>query len=922
MAGQWSSPLRQAGLIAAVALALYAQRALHQDYGQVSAWCALAAGAALAAAAAGRCALPRVRVPALPAASTAQVIGAALSLMPIAAATVLGAMGRLPVLALALWLAAPVIASLAVRHWHAGGTDEDREPWTRAELNALAALLIVAALARTLWLATLPRAYFGDEPRVGMFLINAFRDGNVPGFFRMGWNTWPVIGLALQGVFAPLFGVHVWTLRLSSALMGTLAVLATYLVARELFAARTALLAAALFAICRTAIDFSRLGIAHAQIMFLEPLALLLFWRALRGGRAAQYIWAGAAAAWCLFSYNAGQLVPPLLFGWLAIGAVADRRRLRTHWRGAALFAAAFTATLFPYLVHFTDAFTFGPNWDQWTIMARNRQTLDVMRDAWQAGGIGAAWAVLWRQTWVTWLGFGVLPGGGYGIGYRRGGMFDDVSAALFVLGLAIALRRARCAGEGFIAYWWALTVIAGGIVTVDPPSFVRMIGLLPAVAILAALPLAALLDLGGNAVTRRAVAGLVVLALVGAAVWENYRTYFVEFASTAADPMSELVRYAQALPNRMNVVVVGPEHFLQYDGELTRLEIPDRGWDVMEPAHFLPIHQRITTAVALLLTPTQTTLADYIRKLYPSATIDTPLAGDGKPGIFRSVIVSPDDALRLTGLAVDAQHADGTTAPLGERDPFAARIELPPGTDRLRWAGQVYWPSSDPVRITVDAGQPMTLALGDLPPIVADGVRPASAPLTLPRGWQPIRIQEAAAPQRKLVITVSAPQGRALNRWDMRPDTVRAGLSATYLRGDGTTVHALDPALDAYATEDLQRIDGDLVVHMPFRATWRGALTIDTAGLYQFEALGSGPYRVELDGTLLFAQAPDTPEEPALAQATRTLGVGRHPLEVEFDSTKPAHTSRRIFQLFWTPPGGAKALIPPSAFVPDEGRS
>src|SRR5205814_3949434 len=169
----------------------------------------------------------------------------------------------------------------------------------------LGVIVLLAALARTLWLATLPRAYFGDEPRVAMYLHDAFRGGARPNFFSMGWNTWPAIGLSLQGLFAPLFGLHLWTLRLASALMGTLGVLATYLLARELLAPRAALLAALLFAICRTAIDFSRLGITHAQVLCLEPFALFFLWRALNGGRAVAYLWAGVVTAWCLYSYNA-----------------------------------------------------------------------------------------------------------------------------------------------------------------------------------------------------------------------------------------------------------------------------------------------------------------------------------------------------------------------------------------------------------------------------------------------------------------------------------------------------------------------------------------------------------------------------------------------------------------------------------------
>ena len=108
------------------------------------------------------------------------------------------------------------------------------------------------------------------------------------------------------------------------------------------------------------------------------------------GGRAVAYLWAGVVTAWCLYSYNAGQLVPLLVFGWLLLSGLARPARLHTHWRAAALLAAAFALTLFPYLYKFTDAFTFGPNRDQWTIMARNRQTLGRVVETWQSSGAAA----------------------------------------------------------------------------------------------------------------------------------------------------------------------------------------------------------------------------------------------------------------------------------------------------------------------------------------------------------------------------------------------------------------------------------------------------------------------------------------------------------------------------------------------------
>ena len=914
-----ASAVRQGVMALAIGLAIYAQLVVHRTPDDTYAWLAFGFAAALAALIAGQ----RESLPfALPAEGARRGIAVrqglgVLAVGAIAATTYLSTIQKLPLLALLLWLASPLVATLALHGWRVAPGRRAATPWSRSELLALGAILVIAALARTLWLSSLPRAIFGDEPRVGIFLVDAYNGGRIPNFFSMGWNTWPVIGLSLEGLFGPFFGIHIWTLRLSSAFLGTLGVLITYLLARELFTPRTAWIAALLFAICRTAIDFSRIGVAHAQVLFLEPLAFFCLWHALNSGRAVSYLWAGVATAWCLFSYNAGQLVPPLVFGWLALGALARPARLGTHWRGAALLSAAFILTLFPYLYYFSDAFTFGPNWGQWTIMARNRQSLSQVADAWHSAGLGASWSILSRQIWRTWLGFGVVPGAGYSLGYRQGGMLDDVSAALFVLGLGMSLRHIRRGADAFLLYWWLATVVFGGIATVDPPAFVRMVGLLPAIALIAAQPIDWLLQTAGDGLRRLACAVLVGLLLLGA-TWDNYRTYFVAFAAMPVDPMSELRRLAEALPDNERGALLGVEHFLQFGGEIFHLDGMDqRMRNVAEPAHFLPLHEPMSGPLTLVLGPTQSTLVGYVRALYPDATFDQHIV-EGQAQ-YTTVRLTPEQVERQTGLALTAQRANDGASAVARADPFAERIDAPPDATALVWTGSVYWPSDRPTPVTLDAGQPTTVRFGDASPIISDGTKPLVTTLTMPRGWQPVRIEERATAQRRLAIQLT-PNGRIqrLTHWNMRPSSPREGLAAFYLRADDqSSASAIDPQINAYATEDCLAPDGELLMRMPFTATWRGALRVDTAGLYRFEAIGSGPYTVQLDGKPLFSMTPEAPEQPARATADRQLDPGLHPIEAEFDSTKRAHNSRRLLQLFWTPPGGEQQLIPPGNFVP-----
>jgi hypothetical protein len=767
-----------------------------------------------------------------------------------------------------------------------------------------------------LWLDTLPRGIFGDEPRVATFLRQAFPGGpEVPSFFIMGWNTWPLIGLGLQGLFVPLLGLDVTALRASSALMGTLGVLATYLLARELSGPRLALCAALLLAICRTALDFSRLGITHAQILFLEPLALFHLWRALNGGRAVHWLMAGVAGGWCLYSYNAGQLVPPLLLGWLGLAALRRPASVRTHWRGAALLLAALALIIFPYVYYFTDAFGFGPNWEQWTIMARNRQTLGRVADAWHGAGFAPAWEILSRQVWMTWLGFGVFPGGGYGLGYRRGGMLDDVSAALFVLGLGMSLRRLGQGRDAFLLYWFLATLLAGGIATVDPPSFVRMVGLVPAVAILAALPLDGLIAGAGARAWRRAVAVAAVAGLLAGAAWINWRTYFVEFGTTVADSNSELVRYLKTRPADERAILLGAEYHLAFNQELFDIELPGRGRDVAEPAHFLPLHEP-SGPLALILGPSQATLAAYAQALYPGSSVAQVSGPGGTPLFFRAVHIPPDLARQRSGLAVRGEPGRGAPHDAAPADPFAPLPAELAGAELLEWSGSIYWPSSRALDLRVTAARPTTLTIGDAAPLAVAADQPAEVRLRLLRGWQPIRLEERGGGARRLALTLSGDGAvRQLSRWQLRPDAGE-GLRATYTQPNGAVVHAIDPQLNSFAIEGRTTSGDAPVARMPFTATWRGALRVDVAGEYRFEAIGSGPYAISLDGAPLLAAPNVVAEQPVETRQSRVLAAGLHPIEATFDSTRPAHTSRRIFQLYWTPPGGVRALVAPHHFA------
>ena len=834
-------------------------------------------------------------------------IGATIAM--VVAVTWLTETSRLPLLALAMWLFAFVSASIAVAGLRVTPGLAQALPFTTREFALIAAIVALAALARFSWLDTLPFYYFNDEPRVGAYLLNRLRGAPIE-FFRMGWNTWSGLGLWLQGMFVPVLGLNLVTLRLSSALMGTLSVLTTYLLTRELLGKRAAWIAAILLAIGRTSIDFSRLGVCHAQVMLFGTFAFWCWWRAVNTGSALSYLWAGIGLGWGLYSYNAGYLLPVIWGGWVVLCALAAPRVIATHWRGAALTLGGFLLSTFVYLVYVTDHFTFQRMWYEWTYMARNRQVLGRILDVWQAEGFGAMLTPLWDQVWRTWLGFTVLPDSSYGIGYRAGGMLDHITGPLFVLGLAVAAVGVR-SRRFFLFYWWLPTSVLGGVLTDNPPSSWRLVGLVPLLAIVASLPLDAIV-----AATRRrrplhALAVGLVVVLLAAAAWDNWRSYFVEFGNSDSmlDLSSALSHDIEAAAPDTQVIVFGPDGSLNVHSELFEVNFGrDRLTDVAEASTFLPIRIPLRVPLLLVLAPLQTAMVDQVRDMYPGAVIRDRTRQSDQQLMYRLVELTPQQLEGRTGLSLVGGGALSTPA-----DPFAP-LPAELADKPLRWSGRVFWSSDRPLSVQLRSAAPVVLRFGEDAELRGSGPEPVTATVQMARGWQLFRLEEeqASAEARPSVALTLKETPQPLNRWDLRPDAVGDGLRVRYEHDGTVLLDSVEPQLNLCTMEPLFARES-LAVTLPFVASWNGSLQLAESGLYEFEVRSSAPYTVELDGSALCNELRIALVGPVACVISRELTAGRHDLSAWWDGSDTTMIAHHVLQLKWRQPGTEEfRLVPP----------
>ncbi len=380
----------------------------------------------------------------------------------------------------------------------------------RREAAALGALLALAFGLRVWLLTEHPYAMANDEGEAGYAALRLLW-GEDTNLFKTGWSSQPLWSFLPAAAAIQLLGPTLLAVRLVSALEGTLAVAALYLLAREAFGRTTALLAGACLAGLAWHQFFSRAGYHNVIDSLNAPLGLWLVYRALRRGQVLDYAWAGLAAGLMLYAYVGSRLVLPLMGGLAVFGALAGRVPLRRLAPHALVFAGLAAVTLAPMAAHFYRH----PD----EMMARMNAVSLLDPDRLRAYADDAGLPVadyLARQVMVTTRVF--VAGEGYGLYFNSPRPYFPFLAAVgLVLGVVYAAWHTRQPRYLALNLWLWAVVIFGGVLTSGAPSHQRLIMAAPAAALLAALGVqqAARLAARVGLLPGRAALGLAGLIIV-----------------------------------------------------------------------------------------------------------------------------------------------------------------------------------------------------------------------------------------------------------------------------------------------------------------------------------------------------------------------------------------------------------------------
>jgi len=465
------------------------------------------------------------------------------------------------------WTGGLFFALAAIARWEVlngrpvfGRAAAGQPRWRRAEVIGLTVILLAAALLRVVAIEDYPIALHNDEMSC-LFEARDYVESN-RSLFDLGWYNCPNLGFFLTSLPMRILGPTLIALRLNSALLGLLSLIAVYLVVRRLFGVRPAMVLLILTTPFHWHLHFSRTGFHYMQATSFTAVAVLLFVIAADRRSPVLFGCAGVVTGIAWQTYYAAWLLPLILAAWAVTRLLSDRKQGTTAVKGLVVTMVLFVVTTAPLLAFYVER-PSGVTSRPISVYLFSEESREHVASAYGTSSPPRLLAMNAER-------YGRLLVGGAGDTSRQYGLqdrfIDPFLLPLFLGGLAYALTLVRNPGGQLLWIWFLGTVIAGGLLTVDAPFSPRLTGITPIILLFPALLVDRILRIRWIADRRWLAAATFAVfgAVVVLSTWWNLHTTFVRYPGTSNIKNRDfIVRLAADLDDvRMIANFTDPENF------------------------------------------------------------------------------------------------------------------------------------------------------------------------------------------------------------------------------------------------------------------------------------------------------------------------------------------------------------------------
>ncbi len=467
--------------------------------------------------------------------------------------------------------------------------------------------------------------------------------------FDSGVYSFPVASSMVQGWIMRWTRINLWGWRFASVLAASLSIFPLYLLTRDLFSRRIAILACILMIANPYYLSFARLGYNNSQSLFPVALALYLFSTGIRQG-SHLFLWlAGLAAGIGTYTYFSAWLGLPVMLTILLLLPWQARISWRLSLTWAGLILAGWLMLVLPRLVYgfsgespsslyyklVESSFLSG-------FYGRAIFGEEAIQQAftWKVGNVEGFFHL---RYYVIFLLRGILRSififfnpALYRDHFLLSGLLNPGSGLFFLFGLGLACRGK---GHGYLIVnlWFWLGWFLLGVLSSFPPRPTHMLSILPAISILNALGLTSVVQatLRSLPLTHRrwpveqAALGL-ILSLLLYLGWYTYFVRMPEEYPLTLEEMASWIARKLSLPSVIFFVESHPvAHSVTYQSNAGL--IPHRVLSLL-PAEIATLPQQIQGQSFLIFLPSgDAQLASELMRLLPEAQ-PTPLVLAGRP--------------------------------------------------------------------------------------------------------------------------------------------------------------------------------------------------------------------------------------------------------------------------------------------------
>jgi hypothetical protein len=788
----------------------------------------------------------------------------------------------------------------------------------RWERLALFGVLVLAACFRLHLITEKPYGVWYDEAENALEATRILKDPGYRPVFVAGLSQMPALPFYYFAPFVATLGSDVLAVRVATTLAALAAVVACWLCARALFGPAEGVIAAALLAVSRWHVTFSRFGMTMIFVSLFAPLTLYLFVRSQRRQSARDAALTGLAFGLGLQFYYAMQAIAAVLA--VNLGqrlAVARGHRARA----LGLFLVTVAAAAFAYAPVLQYAAKHRREfaermatvsivpWGSPTELGRlfltdspqRRETLAKL-----------------HTTLVRHARMFHLEGDSNGRHNLPGRpMLDPFTGLLFVVGLVWTIVRMREPRSGLLLLWF-VAALAPGVFSLEfeAPQAARTFGLTPLLAILAALPLAQT----GRAIAavserphrlRAAILPVLCVGIVAVGTWHAY--FSVQL-------------FDQAVWSAFSIQETKIAHVVRDEGRGADIWVPETLLDTptqelilgqhlqakaFRAGRDLPLVPDGRRALLFVLGEEKDTI-QRLERYYPHARLapfgaPRPDGSAGEPVLW-IVRIPPADIAALAGWSREFVGADGThvTDHVVNADWDWSGVSVRrPATVAIR--GVLRASEYGPHRVTIASTQPVRFSIDNLSVLTGRGRQSAAVVLAIGdhEVGLDVRLERRGG---RTTMTWQSPKSQGdvpLPPSRMYAASLAGGLVGSYARG-----------LDLGARMEFAQVDPQVAFYFhnlplprPFSVTWKGEVLAAIAGEYRFGTSSINGSAVRIDGREIVSNEGLN----AYREGTAQLAQGWHTIEVRYANS----TDYAQIYLYWAVPGRAKEVVPSQALRP-----